>query len=107
MLVPYLRFVIKNIGDKPITHLEASAGFELTEKKEALGEGSSYVVSSSDPPLKPGYKKEVFFGSGTGYKGMGIILKRPAVTADLYFETAYGEQKHLIRSIPISTDIQE
>jgi hypothetical protein len=77
----------------------------LTDKKELLGEGSAYAVGYSDSPLKPGYKKEVFFGSGTGYPGWGIVAQRPATSADLYVEINRGE-KRLVRTVKVSRELE-
>jgi vacuolar-type H+-ATPase subunit I/STV1 len=108
LIIPYIRFTVKNTGSSPITKLAASACFDLTDKKEMLREGSACVISRSDHPLKPGYTREVFFGSGTGYKdtGWNRYLEKPTMTADLYLETDQGE-KRLVKTIRISKEYIE
>jgi hypothetical protein len=101
LVVPYIRFVVKNVSGRPITKLHAKAAFELVEKREMLGDGSTYVIGFSDPPLKPGYSKEVFFGSSTGFTGYGIYMNRPKTTADLYVQTSEGEER-LVKTVKIS-----
>jgi hypothetical protein len=86
LLVPYVRFSVKNISSSPITSLKFVGSFKLTEKSEILGDGSQYTIGYGDPPLPPGYSKEVFFGSSTGYTGYAAYSKRPPVTVDLYSE---------------------
>lgn len=107
LVTPYMRFNIKNVGNTPITRLKFSASFELTDKKEVLGTGSSYVISLSEPPLKPGYSKEVFFGSDTGYRASGYDEYRsfPKVNADMYVEVNGGE-KRIIKEITISRKLK-
>ncbi len=108
LAVPYIRFRLKNIGTKAITQLSVSASFELTKDKEILGEGSSYVISSfSDHPLKPGYSKEVFFGSSTGYifNAYSPYRKYPRTNAELFVEVNGGE-KRMIKEITIRREFQ-
>jgi hypothetical protein len=105
LVVPYLRFNVKNTGTAPITFLEMAATFEFTDKKEILGEGSQYVVTSSDAALKSGYTKEVFFGSGTGYTGYGILASRPAITAHVFVQTSMGGKKVELASFPVDTQL--
>lgn len=110
LVIPYMRFNIKNVGTNPITKLNFSASFELTDKKEMLGEGSSYVISPySDHPLKPGYSKEVFFGSGTGYVTSGYdayYRSYPRVNADMYVEVN-DSPKRIIKEIRIRREFKE
>ncbi len=106
IVVPYIRFNVKNVSERPITSLRAKAAFELVENKEMLGDGGDYVIGSMDPPLKPGYTKEVFFGSSTGFTaGYGIITRRPRTTADLYIQTSEGQER-LVKTIRISSELQ-
>lgn len=102
LVVPYIRFKLRNIGEQPIKKLKVSALFNLVDDKEILGDGSSYVIGYGDFPLKKGYTKEVFFGSATGYTGIGALLNQPRVTADLYIETDQSKEKVFMKSIQIA-----
>lgn len=101
LVIPYIRFEVKNVSNHAITRLQAKAAFELTDKKELFGDGSVYAIGSSDPPLKPGYTKEVFFGSSVGYTGFGIYGGRPRMMADLYVQTSEGEER-LVKTVRVS-----
>ncbi|MCL2334979.1 MAG: hypothetical protein FWC57_02825 [Endomicrobia bacterium] len=104
LVVPYVRMRIENVGANPITRLSVKAAFELTGKKEAFGEGMSYVIGYGDTPLKPGYSKEVFFGSQTGYKAnYHIIYNLPKVSADLYVSVE-GRENRLVKTIVIKNE---
>ncbi len=106
LVVPYIRLMIKNISDNPITDLEVSASFELVDKKEVLGEWESFAITSwGTPPLNPGYSREVFFGSSTGYEGVGAILSRPDVVAEIYLEVNSGS-KTLVQQVGISNRLE-
>jgi hypothetical protein len=102
---PYLRFDVKNIGEAPITLLDIFAGFRLVDKTEVLGSGEKYF-GSSDAPLDPGYKREVFLGSDTGYTGYAILGQRPTVSADLYFEVN-GSPKTLVAHVPVFGELKD
>lgn len=104
IVIPYIRFKVKNIGNTPIERLKAKASFLLTEKKEVLGEGFKYVIGYGDAPLKPGFSREVFFGSSTGFTGMGILLNRPKVTADLYLD--FGDGSTLVKTFNINQKLE-
>jgi hypothetical protein len=105
LLIPYLRFKVKNVGTIAISSLVAKASFELPDKKEVLGEGSSYPIGTSDPPLSPGYTREVFFGSGTGYTSWLVALNPPYVRASVYLEVN-GSQQILVKTVPISKELK-
>jgi hypothetical protein len=113
LLHPHLRFKVTNRGEKPIENLVFGASFELAGKKEVFGEGSAYPVGFSDPPLKPGYSREVFFGSSTGYTveprmiALGWVeamTTRPAMVALLWIEVNRGPRRE-IRKIRVSKDV--
>ncbi|MCB9489690.1 MAG: hypothetical protein H6684_13235 [Deltaproteobacteria bacterium] len=104
LAVPFIRFKLKNVGVSPIERLEASASFTLTDEKEVLGDGSVYVIGSVDAPLKPDYSREVFFGSSTGYTGMGIVFQQPKVDADLYLDLGRG--KVLVKTFSIKQKLE-
>jgi len=104
LAVPFIRFKVKNVGDKPIEKLHVKASFLLTDKKEVLGEGDKYVIGHGDAPLKPGFPREVFFGSSTGYTGLGIFYNRPKVSADLYLDL--GKGKTLVKSFNINQKLE-
>ncbi|GEM_PF-2116726 len=104
ILAPFLRFKVKNLLQVPITDLEFSATFDLVDKKEQLGSGDTDVVSASNP-LKPGYSKEVFFGSGTGYGGPGAAYGRPNVSADLYVQVNDGP-KTLVKQLRVANKLR-
>jgi hypothetical protein len=106
ILAPFLRFKVKNLLQAPITLLSFSATFDLVDKKEQLGSGETYVVGRlSGTPLKPGYSKEVFFGSGTGYGGPGAAYGRPNVAADLFVEVNDGP-KTLVKQFRVANKIR-
>jgi tetratricopeptide (TPR) repeat protein len=100
LLVPYIRFTLKNIGNAPIPQIFVKASFELIGEKKILGEGQTYVIVNGDVPLNQGYSREVFLSSTTGYTGIGILLGRPETSADIYINN------RLVKTIKIDQGIQ-
>lgn len=106
VLAPYMRFKVKNLLQEPLTHLAFSATFDLVDKKEQLGSGETFVVGHlSGTPIKPGYSKEVFFGSETGYSGPGAAIGRPNVSVDLYVEVNDGP-KTLVKQFRLANRVR-
>lgn len=99
---PHIRFKIKNTGSEPITYLMIQGNFINQDKKENFGVGEQCVISSSDPPLQPGYSKQVFFYCSTGYTSDMVLLSPPNMTVELYYEKGYGEGKTLFKTLTIS-----
>lgn len=113
LLVPEIRFKIKNVSGVAIAELSFKANFVLVNKgeKEALGNDSFSAVGYGDAPLEPGYTKEIFMESGTGYVDNGgsfalsiALGEAPVTTADIYFDRGNGEKK--IKTISVGREFK-
>ena len=98
LLVPQLTLVIKNNSSKPIKSIYLKATFINEAKKEIFGEASTYVVSSFDTPLLPGFTKKAFLRSDTGYRSSMAAYTFPVLTAYVYLDDT------LIRKIGVTTN---
>lgn len=64
-IVPAIRLKIKNIGERPLAHINFVGVFNFLESGKRVGDGYAYVF---DEPLKPGeISKEIYIKSGFGY----------------------------------------
>lgn len=82
LYVPYLKFDVRNIGTGDANKITVRCVFTNTETKQIWDEETSYVVGSSDSPLKVGYSKKAFVYASVGYKtNLGIT---PKLTVDIF-----------------------
>ena len=109
-LVPYIQFVLKNVGDTPITQLRASAVFTLPDNKEISWEGATSPISSAKgTPLAPGASREVLLDADDGYPVEGYDLmfgSSPRAKADLFLEVN-GSEKKIVQEINIRRERRE
>lgn len=90
LLKPNLKIKIKNISSNDVDRIYVKVQFLNKEQGEVFGDGSSYVVGSSDPPLTPGYTKTAYIDCSVGYKSDFAALNLPKLTAKIYLEQKYG-----------------
>lgn len=86
LLSPSLMIKLKNIGNKNIKRLFIKADF-VKGNKEIFGEGTDYLIGSSDTPLKPGYSKTAFIYSNIGFTSFFADL--PSLSAEIYINDIY------------------
>ena len=82
LYVPYLKFSVKNTGDKVGEKVTIKVTFIDQAKNEVWNEKTDYLIGSSDAPLQPGYSKKAFIYSSVGYETVPFTL--PALTAEIY-----------------------
>lgn len=82
LYVPVLKFNVKNIGTGEADRVTVRCVFTNSGTKEIWDEDTTYVVGSSDSPLKVGYSKTAFVYSSVGYKTALAIT--PELTVDIY-----------------------
>lgn len=82
LYVPVVKFDVVNTGTSDAETVTVKCVFTDNKTKQVWDEETSYVVSSSDTPLKAGYSKKAFIYSSVGYK---IKLDSvPELTAEIY-----------------------
>lgn len=82
LYVPYLKFDVRNTGTGDANSITVRCVFTNNETKQIWDEETTYVVGSSDSPLKSGYSKKAFVYASVGYKSnIGIT---PELTVDIY-----------------------
>ena len=89
LLVPQLQLKFTNISNSPIERLIIKADFINVSTNEIFGDAFSYVVSSGDTPLQPGYTKTAFLYSNVGYKDDSVALNFPNLVADIYINDKF------------------
>ena len=82
LYVPTLKFDVRNNGTGEADRVTVRCVFTNVGTKEIWDEETTYVVGSSDSPLKPGYSKKAFVYSSVGYKTM--LATTPELTVDVY-----------------------
>lgn len=92
---PEMKIKVKNISSSEIDNLKIYVQFQDKEKGEVFGDNFTYVVSSSDPPLSPGFTKTAFISSDVGYKSDMAALNLPNLIAKIYAEKGYNNKIYL------------
>ena len=82
LYVPTLKFDVRNTGTGDADRVTVRCVFTNTETKQIWDEETTYVVGSSDTPLKAGYSKKAFVYSSVGYKTKLSIT--PELSVDIY-----------------------
>ena len=82
LYVPTLKFNVKNIGTGEADRVTVRCVFTNSGTKEIWDEETTYVIGSSDSPLKVGYSKTAFVYSSVGYKT--ALATTPELTVDIY-----------------------
>ena len=82
LYVPTLKFDVRNTGTGDADRVTVRCVFTNTETKEIWDEETTYVVGSSDTPLKVGYSKKAFVYSSVGYKSK--ISTTPELSVEIY-----------------------
>lgn len=84
LFVPYLKFSVKNAGTADADRVIAKAVFINNETKEIWDTDTSYIIGSSDAPLKPSYSKKVFSYAGVGFKSKPASNLLPDLVVEVY-----------------------
>jgi hypothetical protein len=97
LVVPEVRFMLLNDQNVDIARLSIQAEFFIRRESgvlERFGSDTTYVVGSSDLPLRPGVQEEVRVKSGVGYVDNGAPVVRnikrgspPPTLVEMYFRT--------------------
>ena len=82
LYVPVLKFDVRNTGTGEAERVVVKVVFTNEETKQIWDEETTYVVGSSDTPLKVGFSKKAFVYSSVGYKTSTDA--KPNLTADIY-----------------------
>ena len=82
LYVPTVKFDIRNTGTGDADRVTVRCVFTNSGTKEIWDEETSYVVGSSDSPLKVGYSRKAFVYSSVGYKTR--LATTPELTVDIY-----------------------
>ena len=93
LYIPALKFDVVNTGTGDAENITVRVVFTNQSTKEIWDEETTYVVGSSDTPLRAGYSKKAFVYSSVGYK---TKVTPPELTADIYLNN------ELVQSITIS-----
>lgn len=81
LYVPTLKFDVMNTGTGSAESVVVKVVFTNQETKQIWDEETTYVVGSSDTPLRAGYSKKAFVYSSVGYK---TKITPPELTAEIY-----------------------
>ena len=81
LYVPVLKFDVFNSGTGEAESVVVRVVFTNPETKQVWDEETTYVVGSSDSPLKSGFSKKAFVYSSVGYK---TKITPPELTAEIY-----------------------
>lgn len=81
LYVPVLKFDVLNSGTGDATKVTVKVVFTDQATKQVWDEETTYVIGSSDTPLKAGFSKKAFVYSSVGYK---TKITPPDLSADIY-----------------------
>lgn len=93
LFVPVLKFDVMNSGTGEAKQITVKVVFTSQSTNQVWDEETTYVISSSDTPLKVGFSKKAFVYSSVGYREK---TTPPDLTADIYING------NLVESITVS-----
>lgn len=103
LYVPYLKIRVTNQNSGPATRIVVKAVFNNDSDKSVLDDATSYLVSSSDRPLKTGYNKTAFIRADVGYRSQISVSYLPDISADIYVNDEYYGKVNIRKSYTEST----
>lgn len=89
LYVPVVKFDVRNVGTGEADRVVVKVVFTDDESKQIWDEVTTYVIASSDSPLKAGFSKKAFVYSSVGYKTNTVVT--PNLTAEIYINDVYEE----------------
>jgi len=89
LYTPYLKLNVTNQKTSSVSRVVLKVVFYDEAKKSLWSDETEYLVSSSDDPLKSGYKKTAYVRSSVGYRSQPSVSSLPSVTADVYINDQY------------------
>lgn len=92
LYVPYVKVNVTNKKVEAVSKITVKVVFYDETEKSIMSDETSYLVSSSDDPLKPEYSKTAFVKASVGYRSKLSESKLPAITAEVYVnDMLYGQ----------------
>ena len=92
LYVPYVKVNVTNKKAEAVSKITVKVVFYDETEKSIMSDETSYLVSSSDDPLKPEYSKTAFVKASVGYRSKLSESKLPAITAEVYVnDMLYGQ----------------
>lgn len=92
LYVPYVKVNVTNKKTEAVSKITVKVVFYDETEKSIMSDETSYLVSSSDDPLKPEYSKTAFIKASVGYRSKLNESKLPTITAEVYVnDMLYGQ----------------
>ncbi len=92
LYVPYVKVNVTNNKKEAVSKITVKVVFYDETEKSIFSDETSYLVSSSDDPLKPGFNKTAYIKASVGYRSKLSESMLPAITAEVYVnDMLYGQ----------------
>lgn len=98
LYVPYVKVNVTNQKKDPVNKVTVKVVFCDETEKSIMSDETSYLVSSSDDPLKPEYSKVAFVKASVGYRSKLNESKLPSITADIYINDMFYGQVEIAKT---------
>ena len=86
LYVPYIKLSVLNQSGESVDKMKVKVVFYDVNELEVWSDYSTSLVSSSDPPLRHGYRKTAFVKGSVGYRKQIAEANLPTLTAEVYID---------------------